>query len=76
MVKVYRESYDIYAIHSILFNHEGVKRGREFVTRKITDKVGEIKTALDAGHFSAITIRKYRVKRDWSDSRDFVEAFG
>jgi GDPmannose 4,6-dehydratase len=39
LVKVYRESYDLYAVHSILFNHEGPRRGAEFVTRKITKKV-------------------------------------
>ena len=74
MVKVYRESYDIYAIHSILFNHEGVKRGKEFVTRKITDKVGEIKTALDKKIlFQPLQLGNIESRRDWSDSRDFVE---
>ena len=41
IVKVYRESYDLFAIHSILFNHEGLKRGEEFVTRKITKSVAK-----------------------------------
>ena len=43
IVKVYRESYGIFAIHSILFNHEGIRRGEEFVTRKITKSVAKIK---------------------------------
>ena len=42
LVKVYKESYNIFAVHSILFNHEGTRRGEEFVTRKITKKVAEI----------------------------------
>ena len=46
IVKVYRESYSLYAIHSILFNHEGLRRGEEFVTRKITKAVAKIATAI------------------------------
>jgi len=46
LVKVYRESYNIFAVHSILFNHEGVRRGEEFVTRKITKGVAKIATAI------------------------------
>ena len=46
IVKVYRESYDMYAVHCILFNHEGTKRGEEFVTRKITKGVARIYHAL------------------------------
>ena len=46
IVKVYRESYNLFAIHSILFNHEGLKRGEEFVTRKITKSVAKIATAI------------------------------
>ena len=42
LVKVYRESYDMYALHCILFNHEGTKRGEEFVTRKISKGVARI----------------------------------
>jgi len=46
LVKVYRESYNMFAVHSILFNHEGVRRGEEFVTRKITKGVARIATAI------------------------------
>lgn len=74
MVKVYRESYDLFAVHSILFNHEGMKRGREFVTRKITNKVAEIKHALDKKiSFETLQLGNIHSRRDWSDSRDFVE---
>ena len=79
LVKVYRESYDMYAIHSILFNHEGTKRGEEFVTRKITKGAARIKSEVQAhiesGHQSRITpleLGNLSAKRDWSDSEDFV----
>ena len=73
IVKVYRESYDLYAVHSILFNHEGTRRGEEFVTRKITKKVAEIKFALDSGKsFEPLQLGNVDAKRDWSDSEDFV----
>ena len=75
LVKVYRESYNLYAIHCILFNHEGIRRGKEFVTRKITSNIARIKneiknnkpiTPFELGNIYSI--------RDWSDSEDFVEA--
>ena len=49
LVKVYRESYNLYAIQGLLFNHEGVRRGEEFVTRKITKGVARIKKAIVEG---------------------------
>jgi len=74
IVKVYRESYDLFAIHSILFNHEGKKRGEEFVTRKITKKVAQIKHALDNKlPFEPLQLGNIHSKRDWSDSEDFVK---
>lgn len=73
-VKVYRESYGMYAVHGILFNHEGTKRGEEFVTRKISKGVARIAKALKNGApFSAIELGNIESKRDWSDSEDFVE---
>ena len=73
IVKVYRESYDLFAIHSILFNHEGTKRGEEFVTRKITKGVARISRAMDQGkEFDPIPLGNVNSKRDWSDSEDFV----
>ena len=73
IVKVYRESYDLFAIHSILFNHEGLKRGEEFVTRKITKSVAKIATAIaNNEEFKPIKLGNLNSKRDWSDSEDFV----
>jgi GDPmannose 4,6-dehydratase len=74
IVKVYRESYGLYAVHSILFNHEGTKRGEEFVTRKITQGIARIIRALKKGHkVEPIQLGNLDAKRDWSDSEDFVE---
>jgi GDPmannose 4,6-dehydratase len=74
LVKVYRESYDLFAIHSILFNHEGIKRGEEFVTRKITKGVARISSAINQGNdFDPILLGNIHAKRDWSDSEDFVQ---
>jgi len=65
----YRQSYDIFATSGILFNHESPLRGREFVTRKITDGVAKIKlgkqTFLELGNMDA--------KRDWGFAKDYVE---
>jgi GDPmannose 4,6-dehydratase len=74
LVKVYRESYNMYAVHGILFNHEGTKRGEEFVTRKITKAVARIRHALKAGKsFKLLELGNIDSKRDWSDSEDFVK---
>jgi len=74
LVKVYRESYNMYAIHGILFNHEGLKRGKEFVTRKITHGVAQIHHALKRKEsFNPIRLGNLNAKRDWSDSEDFVK---
>ena len=78
LVKVYRESYGLYAVHGILFNHEGTKRGEEFVTRKITKGVARIKKYLDDRELAIETVEPIELgnleaKRDWSDSEDFVE---
>ena len=75
IVKVYRESYDLYAIHSILFNHEGLRRGEEFVTRKITKAVAKIAAAIANNEdFKPIKLGNVNARRDWSDSEDFVKA--
>ena len=84
VVKVYRESYDLYAVHGVLFNHEGTKRGEEFVTRKITKGVAKIYNHIkcvdnwrgrhgEPAKFDAIELGNLDSKRDWSDSEDFVE---
>jgi GDPmannose 4,6-dehydratase len=74
LVKVYRESYHLYAIQGLLFNHEGTRRGEEFVTRKITKGVSRIKKAILEGKpFEAIELGNVKAKRDWSDAEDFVD---
>lgn len=74
IVKVYRESYDLYAVHGLLFNHEGIKRGPEFVTRKITQGVARILNAIkNKQPFSPIELGNLDAKRDWSDAEDFVD---
>ena len=73
LTKVYRESYGLFAIHSILFNHEGIRRGEEFVTRKITKAVAEIKRDIDLGvKIKPLALGNVNSRRDWSDSEDFV----
>jgi GDPmannose 4,6-dehydratase len=74
LVKVYRESYGMYAIQGLLFNHEGIRRGDEFVTRKITKGVARIKKCLlDKKPFSAIELGNIYATRDWGDAEDFVD---
>lgn len=74
IVKVYRESYNLYAVHGILFNHEGTKRGEEFVTRKITKGVARIYHAIKNSQiFQPIELGNLDARRDWSDSEDFVD---
>jgi GDPmannose 4,6-dehydratase len=74
LVKVYRESYNLYAVHGILFNHEGTKRGEEFVTRKISKGVARIYHAIkNKQPFSPIELGNLEAQRDWSDSEDFVD---
>lgn len=79
LVKVYRESYNLHAIHGILFNHEGLRRGEEFVTRKITKGVarikGEILKHIESNFQARVTpieLGNLYAKRDWSDSEDFI----
>ena len=74
IVKVYRESYGLYAIQGLLFNHEGTRRGEEFVTRKITKAVAKIKKSLlEYKSFEPLELGNVDAKRDWSDAEDFVD---
>lgn len=80
LVKVYRESYGMYAVHGVLFNHESSRRQDYFVTRKISKGVARIKNAIDRAiglgdevYIEPIELGNLDSKRDWSDSRDFVE---
>ena len=75
LVKVYRESYNLFAIHCILFNHEGVRRGKEFVTRKISSNIARIKNEIENNKLiTPLELGNINSVRDWSDSEDFVEA--
>lgn len=65
----YRESYGIFATSGILFNHESPLRGREFVTRKITDSVAKIKLGL----LDKIELGNMDAKRDWGFAKEYVE---
>ena len=65
----YRESYDIFACSGILFNHESPLRGREFVTRKITDSVAKIKQ----GKLDVLELGNMDAKRDWGFAKEYVE---
>lgn len=65
----YRESYDIYGASGILFNHESPLRGREFVTRKITDAVAKIKL----GKLDCLELGNLDAKRDWGFAKDYVD---
>lgn len=75
IVKVYRDSYKMYAIQGWLFNHEGNRRGEEFVTRKITKAVARISKAIkDGTEFEPLELGNVDVYRDWSDAADCVDA--
>ncbi|MBV4396240.1 GDP-mannose 4,6-dehydratase [Advenella alkanexedens] len=65
----YRESYDIFGSSGILFNHESPLRGREFVTRKITDSVAKIKL----GKLDILELGNLDAKRDWGYAKEYVE---
>src|SRR4029450_12090766 len=66
----YRESYDLFAVSGILFNHESERRGLEFVTRKVTDGVARIKLGLA----SELRMGNLDAQRDWGFAGDYVEA--
>ena len=70
ITKNYRESYDMYACSGILFNHESERRGKEFVTRKITDAVARIKQGVQ----DHLELGNMDSKRDWGHSKDYVMA--
>jgi GDPmannose 4,6-dehydratase len=73
IVKVYRESYNLFAIQGLLYNHESPRRGEEFVTRKITKNIARIKKALNNNEkFEPLELGNIDAKRDWSHAKDFV----
>jgi GDPmannose 4,6-dehydratase len=65
----YRESYDIFGCSGILFNHESPLRGREFVTRKITDSVAKIRL----GKLDCLELGNLDAQRDWGFAKEYVE---
>ena len=69
MTKVYRESYGLFCVNGILFNHESPRRGETFVTRKITRAV----TRISLGIQSKLTLGNLEAYRDWGYAKDFVE---
>ena len=74
LTKVYRDSYNLYAVHCILYNHESERRGIEFVTRKITTNVARIKKAIENNQsFEPLELGNIEAKRDWSHAQDFIE---
>lgn len=66
----YRESYDMYCVSGILFNHESPRRGREFVTRKVSDGVARIKLGLA----KELRLGNLDAQRDWGFAGDYVRA--
>ncbi len=66
----YRESYDLFAVSGILFNHESPRRGKEFVTRKITDGVARIKLGMER----ELRLGNLDAQRDWGFAGDYVQA--
>jgi GDPmannose 4,6-dehydratase len=66
----YRESYGLYTVSGILFNHESPRRGLEFVTRKVTDGVARIKL----GRASELRLGTLDARRDWGFAGDYVDA--
>ncbi|TDX59249.1 GDP-mannose 4,6-dehydratase [Orenia marismortui] len=70
ITKNYRESYQIFGCSGILFNHESERRGKEFVTRKITDAVARIKLGVQ----DRLELGNMDAKRDWGHAKDYVKA--
>jgi GDPmannose 4,6-dehydratase len=70
LTRNYREAYDMFCVSGILFNHEGPRRGYEFVTRKITSTVAQIKLGLS----NELRLGNLDAKRDWGHAKDYVRA--
>ena len=69
MTKMYRDSYDLFCVNGILFNHESPKRGETFVTRKITKALGRIHLGIQ----EKLTLGNLDASRDWGYAGDYVE---
>ena len=70
LTRNYREAYDMFCVNGILFNHEGPRRGYEFVTRKITSTAAQIKQGLA----SELRLGNLEARRDWGHAADYVRA--
>jgi GDPmannose 4,6-dehydratase len=70
LTRNYREAYDMFCVSGILFNHEGPRRGYEFVTRKITSTVARIKLGLT----NELRLGNLDARRDWGHAKDYVRA--
>lgn len=74
LVRVYNKSYKLFAVQGWLFNHEGTRRGLDFVTRKTTNGIAKIKVALEKGlPLPILELGNIDSQRDWSDAEDFME---
>lgn len=74
IVKVYRDSYGLYAVSGILFNHESPRRQEHYVTKKITKNVARIAKSVEKNEtFEPLQLGNLDAERDWSDARDFVD---
>jgi GDPmannose 4,6-dehydratase len=74
IVKAYRESYNLFAIQGLLYNHESPRRGEEFVTQKICKHVAKIKKAIKNNEkFEPLELGNIYAKRDWSHAKDFIK---
>jgi GDPmannose 4,6-dehydratase len=72
LTRNYREAYDMFCVNGILFNHEGPRRGFEFVTRKISHTVAKIKLGLA----NELRLGNLEAQRDWGHAKDYVVATG
>lgn len=70
LTKIYRESYNLFAVNGILFNHESPLRGETFVTRKISKAVGRIHVGIQ----EKLTLGNLDASRDWGYAKDYIEA--
>ena len=70
LTRNYREAYDMFCVNGILFNHEGPRRGFEFVTRKISNTVARIKLGLA----TELRLGNLEARRDWGHAKDYVHA--
>jgi GDPmannose 4,6-dehydratase len=71
---MYRDAYGMFIVSSILFNHEGSRRGRTFVTQKISKYVADYHKTDDKSSFKPLQIGNLNARRDWGDAKDYMNA--